>query len=141
MYSSGQVSGMLAIPSSTLRRYVSQFADHLEEGARRQRARRFSDLDLVALSRARELLQQGKTPEEVNALLGVVGDDDLTATKALALPLPVAFAEILDAARSLRLDVDDLAHGHEDVSRRLADLEAWATGGWLRRLLGPPPKE
>jgi hypothetical protein len=43
MFTPGQVSEMLEIPPSTLRRYLKQFETHLSESATKKRGRRFSE--------------------------------------------------------------------------------------------------
>lgn len=144
MFTPGQVSDMLDVPSSTLRRYVKQFAAHLSETATKKRGRRFTEQDIATLARARELLQQGRKPEETNELLAVVGEDDPEAQPDAALMLvpsiSAALTEALDAARGLRAEVDDLSEKQGDTAARVNGLQAWLREPWYRRLFGRPPE-
>lgn len=64
-YTPGQVSDMLNIPSSTLRRYVAKFGNYLTDGATRQRGRLFSDGDLNVIMRIRDLAAQGVSLDNI----------------------------------------------------------------------------
>ena len=152
MFTPGQVSDMLDVPSSTLRRYVKQFAAHLSETATKKRGRRFTERDVATLARARELLQQGRKPPEVNELLPVLGKEDPEAQPDAALALvpsiSAALTEALDLAHSLRAEVGDLAGQVEQVAQdqgatreELAELRKWLRLPWYRRLRTPPPSE
>ncbi len=72
MFTPGQVSDMLEIPPSTLRRYVKDYPEHLSKTATKKRGRRYTEADIATLARAREMLQQAPDPEEVGKLLAVV---------------------------------------------------------------------
>lgn len=151
VFTSGQISDMLEIPPSTLRRYVKDFAAHLSETATKKRGRRFNERDVAVIARAREMLQQGRVPEEVDKILAVVGEEqepEATTDSALALvpSISQALTEALDTARSLRMEVVDLGDQVDDVAgrqvasdRRLEQLEAWMREPWWRRLFGQPP--
>ena len=43
MFTPGQVSDMLEVPPSTLRRYVKQFETHLSESATKKRGRHYTE--------------------------------------------------------------------------------------------------
>lgn len=153
MFTSGQISDMLEIPPSTLRRYVKDFAAHLLETAIKKRGRRFNERDVTVIARAREMLQQGRDPKEVDKLLAVVGEEqepEATPDSALALVPSISHAltEALDTARSLRMEVvelgdqvDDVAGRQVDTDRRLELLEAWMREPWWRRLFTHPKDE
>jgi len=144
MFTPGQVSDMLDIPPSTLRRYVKDFPTHLSETATKKRGRRFNERDVTVIARARELLQLGRDPKEVNELLAVVGEDqEATTVSALALvpSISQALTEALDTARSLRMEVvelgdqvDVVAERQAATDRRLEQLEMWIREPWWRRL-------
>jgi len=151
MYTSGQVAAMVDTPPSTLRRYVKQFAKHLSKSATRPRGRRFSELDIAMLARARELLQQGREPEEVDTLLAVMGEDDPEAQPDSALLLVPAISEALAGAlnvsRQLRSEVGTLAEQVEEIAEgqgatraELAVLRGYLRQPWYRRLFGQPPE-
>jgi DNA-binding transcriptional MerR regulator len=129
---------MLEIPPSTLRRYVKEYADHLTDLATKKRGRRFTELDIATLARVRTLLQQGRNPEEVNELMGVVGieEGDASADSALALVPTIshALSELEDAAQGIRLDLEDLSNNQTESERRLAEIETWMSRPWYKRL-------
>ena len=150
MFTPGQVSDMLDVPSSTLRRYVKQFAAHLSETSTKKRGRRFTERDVATLARARGLLQQGRKPPEVNELLPVLGKEDPEAQPDAALALvpsiSAALTEALDMAQSLRAEVGDLAGQVEQVAQdqgatreELAELRKWLRLPWYQRWRTPPP--
>ncbi len=152
MFTPGQVSSMTDIPASTLRRYVKQFADQLSEIARKKRGRRFTERDIAVLARARELIQQGRSPEEAASVLRVVGmeegeEEESPSALALVPSISKALTEAVDTARALRSEVGDLADQVEDVAKaqgatddELRKLREWMAQPWWRRLFGRPPE-
>jgi len=153
MFTSGQISDMLSIPPSTLRRYVKQFVEHLSKDATKKRGRRFTERDVAVLARARELIQQGRSPEEVTSLLQVVGDEeekpeDSASALDLVPSISRALTEAVDTARALRTDVEDLAGDVAEIAKaqgasedELRALREWMRQPWWRRLFGQPPEE
>ena len=150
MFTPGQLSDMLEVPPSSLRRYVLQFAEHLSETAIKKRGRRFTERDVATLARARELLQQGRKPPDVNELLPVLGEIDSNSQPDVALALvpsiSAALTEALDMAQSLRAEVGDLAGQVEQVAQdqgatreELAELRKWLLLPWYQRWRTPPP--
>ena len=150
MFTPGQLNDMLSIPPSTLRRYVKQFSDHLSEQATKKRGRRFTERDVAVLARARELIQQGRGPDEVTALLQVVGDEeerpeDNASALALVPSISRALTEAVDAARALRVEVGDLSDQVKDVARaqgstdeELGKLREWMSQPWWKKLFTKP---
>lgn len=157
MWTPGQVSDMLKIPPSTLRRYAADFADHLSPGAQRSRGRRFNESDVDILARARELLGQGRSPAEVSAILPVIaesegeGPDAAKLDSALALVPSIggALRRALDETRLIRADFVEVAATVGDLRTEVHRLRArsdaqaeafrrWAAGPWYRRLLTSP---
>lgn len=69
MYSPGEASQITGIPSSTLRRYVVEFGDHLSQSAKKQRGREFSDRDISILIEIRNLAQDGLTLDKIGEQL------------------------------------------------------------------------
>jgi DNA-binding transcriptional MerR regulator len=151
MYSPEQTSEMLKIPSSTLRRYANQYRSHLSEHATKQHKRRYTEQDIAILARAREMLSEGKSPEQVNNLLSVMSDGERSPESALALipSISQALAEALDTARSLRAEMDGVnstlqAHDERmsDAERKLAEMadklaqiESDAQIPWYRKII------
>ena len=114
MFTSGQICDMPSIPPSTLRRYVNQFVEHLSKDATKKRSRRFTERDVAVLARARELIQQGRSPEEVTSLLQVVGEEgekpeDSASSLDLVPSMSRALTEAVDTARALRTELGDLS--------------------------------
>jgi len=144
MFTPGQVSDMLEIPPSTLRRYVKDFPKHLSKTATKKRGRRFTELDIATLARARELLQQGRKPKETNKLLAIVGQEDPDAQPDSALALvpsiSQALSEVQEQAQALRSILENVADNQNEANSRLEALEAWARAPWNRRIFGPPPE-
>lgn len=143
MYNPNQTSEMLKIPTSTLRRYAQQYADHLSEHATKQRNRRYTEQDIATLARARELLREGKAPKQVNELLSVVSDAEPSPEQTLALipSISQALTEALDTARALRVQVDaheQLVSEHErklsELAERLAQIEQDAQTPWYHKI-------
>jgi DNA-binding transcriptional MerR regulator len=144
MYTPNQTSEMLKIPSSTLRRYANQYADHLSEHATQQHRRRYTEQDIAILARAREMLNEGKSPDQVNSLLSVINAENKSPESTLALipSISQALAEALDTARSLRVEVDDHEQRMSDAERRLSELadkltqiEREQSTPWYRKLI------
>ena len=125
MYTPTQASEMLKIPTSTLRRYANQYANHLSEHATKQRSRRYTEQDITIIARAREMLREGKSPEQVNELLSVVSDGEQPSpdqTLALIPSISQALTEALDTARLLRTQVDAHDNRLSDAERKLSEM-------------------
>jgi len=130
MFTPGQVSDMLEIPPSTLRRYVKDYPEHLSKTATKKRGR--------------EMLQQGREPEEVGALLAVVSQEDGQADPDSALALvpsiSQALSEVQEQSQALRSILEAVADRQSEAGRRVEILEAWISEPWYRRLLARPPE-
>lgn len=144
MFTPSQASSMLKIPSSTLRRYANQFKMHLSEHARRERGRRYTEQDIAILSRARELLNEGHSPDKANELLSLVAEEQPSPDNTLALipSISQALSEALDTARALRIEVSELHQKQSatdttlsELAERLAQLEAERSMPWYKKLL------
>ena len=129
MFTPGQVSEMLEIPPSTLRRYVKAYTEHLSKAATKKRDRRYTKADFSTLARARGLLQQGRKPQETNKLLAVVGQEDPSAQPDSALALvpsiSQALGEVQEQAQVLRSILETVADNQNAADSRLEALEAW----------------
>ena len=143
MYTPSQASEMLNIPPSTLRRYANHFSSHLSEHARRERGRRYDEQDISILARARELLNEGHSPDKTNELLALVAAEQPSPESTLALipSISQALSEALDTARALRIEVSELNERQSatdntlsELASRLAALEH-ERSPWYKRLL------
>ena len=121
-YTPKQTSEMLKIPSSSLRRYANQFAEHLSESARRERGREYTEQDIALLARARELLRSN-SPDDTNKLLAVMEDQPLEPDDTLALipSISEALTTLTDAARSLRVEVDTLSERQTNSEAQITE--------------------
>jgi DNA-binding transcriptional MerR regulator len=149
-----QAAGLLGVSGSTLRRWSSDYADRLSEAARPGpgRKRSYTPDDLATLQRARDLLNAGKSPIEVGALLGVA-PAALTPTGAALVTLPSMAGELAQAievigqlqqiAQSTRADLDRLRDEHAgtraDLDRLQAELSALERRGFWDRVLNRKP--
>jgi len=134
MYTPSQVSEMLGIPVSTLRRYSVAYAQHMSESARPARGKRhYSDSDILTLRKIRELVSSKHSPEDINRLLVIV-DDHQDQPSALAL-LP----DIQQAFEDIRSLLAQERSERERISKRLDELETWLTTPWYKRLGKKPP--
>jgi len=144
MFTPGQVSDMLEVPPSTLRRYVKDYPEHLSKTATKKRGRRYTEADIATLARAREMLQQGRSPDEVGSLLAVVGQDDPEAEPDSVLNLvpsiSQALSEVQEQAQALRSILETVADNQNAAEHRLEALEAWSREPWYRRLFASPPE-
>lgn len=86
-YTPGEVSKLLDIPASSLRRYATLFMDQLSEGAHRKRGRVYNANDVGVFSQVREMTNDGMIIAEIQEKMGdividIVDDDvsDLAVT-------------------------------------------------------------
>jgi DNA-binding transcriptional MerR regulator len=139
MYTPDQVSQMLKIPLSTLRRYSNQYAFYLSTHTKQQR-RRYTEQDIVVLARARELLNSGKSPEQVSSLLSVISSEEIQPDQTLALipSISQALQSALDTSRALRAELDTLKIETEntlaEITERLAQIESDQHKSWISKL-------
>jgi len=134
MHSPGEVSGILQIPASTLRRYVAEYKEFLSPEATQPRNRRFNQTDLGVLAKIRQGLNDGIPSEKIKDDLGTIVEDELEAERAL-----VEYEPINQALTTIRSDVTGIVDEmgkHED---RLSRLEEWLRLPWWKRLFVRPP--
>src|SRR3990167_8426516 len=120
VYTPGEVSTLLAIPSSSLRRYVAILGHLLSPGARKQRGRTFSESDISVIARVRELTQGGYTLEQIEPLLGdilpEVHPDELPPASALAIVQRIGEVQQSQQAQ-LRNDIANPTQAQEQQRR------------------------
>lgn len=135
MFSPKQVSDILGLPVSTLRRYSVLFAQHLSESARPDHKKRYyTDQDILTLKKIRELVSAKKSPQEINRALLVVDNRQDQPGSALAL-LP----DIQQAFEDIRALLNQERQERERLSQRLNELETWLKTPWYKRLGKKPP--
>lgn len=122
----GQVSELLDIPASTLRRYVADFGGFLSLSARRSRRREYTPADVATIGEIRTLAAQGLTVDEIRDRLeqtiDVSAAESERDTSALALPgLVAGFEALRDRLQAI---ADEQEQTRERVSATNADVEA-----------------
>ena len=148
-YTPSQVSEMLDIPPSTLRRYAAVYSDHLSPQQPKKK-RTYNDSDIMKLRRIKELsghIPPEEIPAHLDRVSTVLVEKPTAAASSSVMLLPEVYA------RFDRLEADHqhtLSEMHE-LSARLERLEAstaqserlraWAALPWWRRLFTPPPTE
>ena len=79
--SPGQLSELLDIPPSSLRRYVKRFGDYLSDDANKTRGRSFNESDIAVIARIRDLAQHGEKlndiPEKLESIPEEISDEDI----------------------------------------------------------------
>lgn len=152
-----QAAQLLGIGGSTLRLWCSEthFANHLSEAARggAGRRRHFAPRDIATLTRARDLLRNGKSVADVRSLLAVVepdaGSAELVTVSALSDELQSTRAALVVLADELRRRQDDhaaalaaqqtehasqIANLTDQVATMRAELDALRGRSWWQRL-------
>lgn len=145
MFSPKQVSDMLQIPPSTLRRYSVLFAAHLspqKEGKKRV----YTDQDITILKRIKDLSH--KMPiDQIGPRLVIVDDPPPAPKEETSSLLPEIFARFdwLEADRQKTAkEISELTTRLERLEADNAHterLKAWAALPWWQRLFIPPPTE
>lgn len=143
MYHPNQVSEMLSIPASSLRRLATEFRDMLSP--QRSRHRRYTESDIALLRKVRELTGQGMSLSEIRQALTIVSETperEATAESTLAL-VPGISAELdrLDSGyHQVLSELEKLREAHASDRERLQALEEWLTLPWWKRVFSTPPK-
>lgn len=136
MYSPKQVSEILKIPTSTIRRYSVDYAQHLSETAKPAKGKRFyTDGDVLLLKKIRELVTAKKSPEDINRLLLVVdtGSQDGTPSALALLP------DVAQAFEDIRALLNQERAEREQLAQRLSELEEWLGLPWYKKIGRKPP--
>lgn len=142
MYTPGDVSNLLGIPSATLRRYVAKFSDQLSESARLQRNRQFTETDVAILAKIRDLASHGSKLDAIMPqLVDFAGHVDQTDNKAPETALAIVAHRIETITDQLTKQSDQLAKQNDqiaDLQKRLAQLSdelARSKRPWYKRIL------
>ena len=144
MYTPAQVSEMLNIPPSTLRRLSSEFADMLSK--QRSRKRKYSESDIALLKRIREMTGEGVSLAEIRQALTIKildeAEPEPTADNTLMLVPAIAgeLARIDESHHRLTRELERLLTERQDDRQRLERLEAWLSLPWWVRLFRSPPQ-
>ena len=138
MYTPAQVSEMLRIPPSTLRRYSVLFATHLSPQAP-GRKRAYSESDIATLSKVKELIR--KFPlEEISARLPVMDEPPAPESTLVLIPALAKELQRLDTERqALSSELTEMKASFQAVNEKLEKLSAWLAQPWYKRLFSKPP--
>lgn len=142
-YTPGQVSEMLDIPVSSLRRLSAEFADFLTKT--KGRHRRYTEQDIDILRRVREGTQHGQTIAQIKQELAIVpespADQDKPGDSLMMVPaIAGELSRLDDSDRVIMQQLQQLRADHESDHERLQRLEAWLRLPWWKRLFTPPPQ-
>ena len=142
MYHPNQVSEMLSIPPSTLRRLATEFHDMLSP--QRSRHRRYTESDIALMRKVRELTGQGMSLAEIRQALTVVSETPERQEEVSSLSLIPAISSELDrldsAYHQVLSELEKLRAAHEGERERLQALEEWLSLPWWKRLFSKPPQ-
>jgi DNA-binding transcriptional MerR regulator len=140
MYQPGEVSQLLGVPASTIRRYSALVADFLSPGAHK-RKRIYNDQDLTILARVRDLANQGVPLQEIPLQLAATIERGEFPKSALALPgliekIDQVYSRFEDQEAQLRR----LSDSQVETERRLQALWEWSQLPWWKKLFRRPPE-
>ena len=134
LYSPGEVSNYLNIPSSTLRRYARLFKEYLSPSAQRRR-RKYTTIDLEIFEKIKTLSAEGVLIDEMGPLLAempidhaeiILEDDSKESSRAIVPVNP----EVIRNFANVDNKLDQLL---AEIAQLRADLEA-AKKPWWKRL-------
>jgi len=142
-YSPRQVSDMLQIPASSLRRLSKDFSDQLSR--QKSRHRQYTESDIDILKRVREMTASGMTLTAVKTELTIVTPDQPEQpapvdTLALIPTISHELTRLDDVTRSIILEFEQIRNDHKATVDRLQRLEAWSRLAWWKRLFTRPPE-
>lgn len=125
----GQVSALLDIPGSSLRRLVAQFADHLSEDAKRQRGRLFTDADVAVLAQVRELTLKGYKVSEIPAMLGEVVQDESPPEELPPVTALAVMRRLVDVSQSHDSQLNQM---RDELAALRAEVEELRRPWWKK---------
>jgi DNA-binding transcriptional MerR regulator len=142
MYTPAQVSEMLDIAPSSLRRYVTLYGDLLSETAKLpSKSRRYTDADILILRRLKELIRARKTDDEIRQLLQVVETDQPPSSSLALLPDVLAeFQRISDQLSQMQNQQQATRKELDETRAELEELRQWVKTPWYKRIRKRPPE-
>lgn len=117
MYTPKQVSDMLKIPPSTLRRYAAHYSDYLST-EKRSRRRVYNERDIATLEKIRSLAGDGQSVDAIKSQLSVIDTEEPTSTE-----LAKRAADTLALVPSIAALFEDLGNKLQDVTADNQDLK------------------
>lgn len=139
MFTPAQVSEMLNIPPSSLRRLAHEFAASLSKSPGRHR--RYSEQDINTLRRVREMTGRGLSLETIRQQLTIV-EAQPPAGETLAMVPTIAqeLSRLDEFSRSVFGELEKLRAAWQEDHARLEKFSRWAALPWWKRFFTPPPK-
>ncbi len=134
MFTPSQVSEILKVPSSTVRRWAARFEPFLAPRLGKKRSYTSEDLDTFA--RIQAYLKQGFSLNNIDMLLPVMEPVPEAGTSLLSL------TECAKTIRTLDDMLQEMAVINADQDVRIARLEShldWYTTPWYKRMGRKPP--
>ena len=125
MYGPKQVSEILDISVSTLRRYSVDFADILSDGAKRTGGKRFyTDQDILILKKIRSLSAQHKSHAEIRKSALLV-DQPPPGELALIPAIAAEFEQLRSQIARLQSDQDENRAAIDQLRKELEARRPW----------------
>jgi DNA-binding transcriptional MerR regulator len=110
MYTPAQVSTMLSIATSTLRKYSAAYKSYLSPSANRKQ-RTYTDADIATLKRVCDLRSQNVPLAEISSHLNILEDtppDTMTMIPAVAAQFEDLYKRIAALAEAQATEIDTL---------------------------------
>lgn len=130
MYTPNQVSEMLNIPASTVRRYASIYIDYLSFKHLPGRKREYTDQDISTMARIRDLSNDGLNLKQIKERLSIVDhQEENQISKSLEL--------IPSIAKQLQAFIDYEHSTNEKIDllfKRIEDLENFINLPWYKKI-------
>jgi len=133
----GQASEILAVSTSTLRRWAARYAQHLTREHTEGAKRLYTQTDINTLTRIRDLSAQKYSQADIDELLGLELADD----KGKALIRLTDFIDAIEDSRKksaeLQTQIDDTTKALIDKikiqQQQIDDLKEWVNTPWYKR--------
>lgn len=150
MYTPSDVSRLLGIPQSTLRRWAVRFSDFLSPEAH-QRKRKYTQQDLDVLSQVQTLAAQNYPLDDIAQKLSQVIDIESSqrpeeSSTALALPgITKEFDRLRDLLEQIQVerqqDRQEIAALRDQVQQLVDEIEESRRPFWEKLFKRPKPPE
>jgi len=143
MYTPKQVSDMLDIPTSSLRRYSQVFSDYLTIKHVKGQKRTYTEQDIVTLGKIRDLASSGLNHELIAERLPLIEDQKEPIDNALAL-IPTVAKEleafkdfqvsIMQTVKTLEDDLNAEKNKTTELGEKITELENYISLPWWKKI-------
>lgn len=131
MYTPNQVSEMLSIPASTIRRYATTYKDHLSFKHLKGRKREYTDQDIIILAKVRDLSNDGLNHNQIKDQLQLVDPQETNPIDKSLVLIP-SIAKQLQAFQDYQTSTNNQI---EMLSKKIKDLENYINLPWYKKIL------